>query len=111
MLSAGQPKFSPGQTKTEAPDCRHWCPQSQAIAPADVLLGHLRSGWQLSNRVLVEVHWFGRDRRTELFYFTLTAGSHRVCMPVLSNPVVLRLVEAHGLEAVRVQTTPEDKPV
>lgn len=111
MAVSELPVTSLVQTQVREPDCRHWCPRSQVIAPADVLLGYLRSGWQVSDRVLVEVHRFGSYRRTELFYFTLTSGRDRICMPVLSNPVVMRLVDELGVEVVRVHTEPEDKRV
>jgi len=33
---------------------RHWSSQSQAYAPADVLLNHMREGWVLDSLVAIE---------------------------------------------------------
>lgn len=85
-------------------DYRHWSPLSQPYAPADVLLQYLRGGWQIQGRVLVEVSRCTSRRCTELYYFILTRDDERLTMPVLANPVVLRLAQELGLILVRVHT-------
>jgi hypothetical protein len=81
---------------------RHWSPESELYAPADVLLQHLRQGWKLDKLVAVETVYYSGCRRSDIFYFTLQRGAATVEMPVLANPVVFDLIEAHGLTLLRI---------
>jgi hypothetical protein len=81
---------------------RHWSPESELYAPADVLLQYLRQGWKLDKLVAVETVYYSGCRRSDIFYFTLQCGEATVEMPVLANPVVFYLIEAQGLTLLRI---------
>jgi hypothetical protein len=81
---------------------RHWSPESELFAPADVLLQYLRQGWKLDKLVAVETVYYSGYRRSDIFYFTLHRDDQIVEMPVLANPVVFYLIEAHQLELLRI---------
>ena len=83
-------------------DHRHWSPHSQSYAPADILFQHLRDGWLLGDKVLVQVIQCFSRRCIEVYYFRLTSGSEPLWMPIIANPVILRLVKERGLAAIRV---------
>ncbi len=78
-------------------DYHHWSPISQPYAPAHVLLQYLREGWQIHERVLVEVSPCISQQCTEMYCFILIRDGVRITMPVLANPVVLRLAKERGL--------------
>ena len=81
-------------------DYRHWSPTSQPFTSAEVLLQHLRDGWQLQDRVIVRTfHCFSR-RCVRLYYFSVLLDSRHFAIPVLENPVVLGLVYQYGLKLV-----------
>jgi hypothetical protein len=79
---------------------RHWCPNSQTYAPADVLLQYLRAGWQLEDFVAVQTFYHGACRRSEVFYFRLNLGDIFLEMPVLANPIVFQIVESNRLTPI-----------
>ncbi len=81
---------------------RHWSPESELYAPADVLLQYLRRGWRLDKLVAVETVYYSGCRRSDIFYFTLQCKDAMVEMPVLANPVVFELIEARGLTLLRI---------
>lgn len=83
-------------------DVRHWSPQSQVYASADVLAQYLRLGWQVNAEVIVRSYGCVSRQRVEVYHFSLTNGSERVVMPVVANPVVVKLVQELGLATVRV---------
>ena len=87
---------------------RHWSPDSQTYAPADVLLNYIRQGWQLDSRAAVETFFYAGYRRVDVFYFTLRDGDVVVEMPVLANPAVSRLVEQNKLTVLRINHTREE---
>ncbi len=76
---------------------RHWAPESQPIAPADIVLQFLSQGWRLHDQVFVEVYTRRNGRCIELFYFTLLLDHEQRSVPVVANPVVHRLIQEHGL--------------
>lgn len=88
-------------------DNRHWSAGSQAYAPADVLFQYLRDGWLLGDKVMVQVVRCFSRRCVEVYYFRLRSGHERVLMPVLANPVVLRLVMERKLVTIRLYTDRE----
>ncbi len=71
---------------------RHWCPYSERYAPAEVLVAYLRHGWELDDRVNVERVHFGASRYSEIYYFTLWSAGCSIEIPVISNPVVRRII-------------------
>jgi hypothetical protein len=79
---------------------RHWSASSQAYAPADVLLGYLADGWQLSPVVGLEEHWHAGARRVDVFHFELTKEEQVQILPVQSNPIVRRLMHDRKLRVV-----------
>lgn len=85
-------------------DYRHWSPRSQLYASTDALLQYLRNGWELKDRVLVEMCRCESWRYVELYYFVLSLNDERITMPVIANPVVVRLVQERGLAVVHVVT-------
>jgi len=87
-------------------DRRHWCPVSEKYAPADVLLQYLREGWELDMLVAVETFYFAGYRCSDIYYFTLHQEDMTLEMPVLANPIVLRLVEERQLSTLRITVAP-----
>lgn len=89
-------------------DRRHWCPVSEPYAPADILLQYLREGWELDSLVAVETFYFAGYRCSDIYYFTLHQQDSSCEMPVLANPVVLRLVDERHLSILRINVAPLD---
>jgi len=81
---------------------RHWSPQSQRFAPADILLQYLQDGWNINNRIVAEVFHCPSRQCAELYYFMLLHNSEYITIPVIANPLVLRLVREFGLTVIRV---------
>lgn len=75
---------------------RHWSPQSEDYAPAEALQVYLADGWELDRQVSVEL-FLHNKRSTHIYYFKLRRGDIEVWMPVLENPVVLRLIMLHQI--------------
>jgi hypothetical protein len=71
---------------------RHWSPASQSYAPADVLLGYLTDGWNLSSVIGRMEYWYGAGRHVDVYYFELARDHRMMVMPVHGNPAVHRLV-------------------
>src|SRR5689334_22079088 len=86
---------------------RHWSPTSQTYAPADVLQRYLRTGWKLENPAAVESFYYAGYRRVYVYYFTLKHGDLTVEMPVLGNPVVMRVIEEHKLTVMCINSAQE----
>jgi len=76
---------------------QHWCPKSQAFAPAQVLLQYLQTGWNLGNAVKVVQYHLTGDRHVDVYHFKLYHRDERLEMPVLANPVVLNVVSKYRL--------------
>lgn len=81
-------------------DYRHWSPTSQPFTSAEVLLQHLRDGWQLQDRVTVRTFPCFSRRCVRLYTFLVLLDNRHSTIPVLENPVVLRLIYQHGLKLV-----------
>lgn len=86
----------------EAGKHRHWSRSTQEFAPADVLLTHIRNGWQFDNTAPVETFYSGSLRRADIYYFTLRRGDDMIEMPVLANPKIRQLIEEHRLTVLQV---------
>jgi hypothetical protein len=93
-----------GQSEQEKERHLHWSQQSQVYASAEVLTQRMRDGWRLGDVAAVETFYYGGYRWVEVYYFTLLRGESRMELPVLANPVVLRLIHERGLSVVRVNT-------
>lgn len=78
-------------------DYRHWSPASQPYTTAEVLLQCLRCGWECMNQVTVKTSQCLSGRCVELYSFTIRKGDERLCVPVVSNPVILRFIRERGL--------------
>ena len=87
---------------------RHWSPNSQTYAPADVLVRHLRTGWTLEPMAAVETFYYAGYRRVDVYFFTLKKDDTTLEMPVLGNPAVRRLIEEQKLTVVRSNVTTEE---
>ena len=72
--------------------CYHWSETSQMYATATILLKYLHQDWQLAPQVVVESFSCYGGRHVDIFYFTLTKNGQQIELPVLSNPVVRRLI-------------------
>ena len=83
---------------------RHWSPESELYAPADVLFQYLWQGWRLKNLVAVEVVYYGGYRRSVIHYFTIEKGNRFIEIPIVATPPVLRLVEELELTTVYAWT-------
>jgi hypothetical protein len=80
----------------------HWNPQSERYATVDVLLEHLRIGWQLADYAEMVRYYFGGQRHIDLYHFTLYRGQSQTTIPVLSNPVMLSIVKQQRLFTTQV---------
>lgn len=85
-------------------DYRHWSPESEPLAPADVLLQYLRKGWLLDVTVEIKSHQCRSCRYVDIYCFTLHhhARPKPLQMPVLANPIVRKVVQQHGLKLIHV---------
>ena len=98
------------QTRINYPDDdvhRHWSPDSETYAPADVLLQHLKSGWNLERLVAVETVYYAGYRRSDIYYFTLERDGRTVEMPILANPAVFKVIEQNQLTTLRINVDRE----
>ncbi len=98
------------QTRIGYPDDdmhRHWSPDSETYAPADVLLQYLKSGWQLEKLVAVETVYYAGFRRSDIYYFTLERDGSTVEMPILANPAVFKVIEQNQLTTLRINVDRE----
>ncbi len=96
------------QNLREEGSYRHWCPQSQTYAPADVLLQHLHIGWKLDDLVSVETFYCAGQRRVDVYVFTLRRDEDWVKMPVVANPVVLNTVKNYNLTILQINSGGEE---
>ncbi len=87
---------------------RHWCPESEPYASADVLIQYLRLGWALDKLVAVETIYHTARRQSNVYYFTLHLDDRILEMPVLANPVVLDLIKRHKLTILRINVAREE---
>jgi len=78
-------------------DYRHWSPASQPYTTAEVLLQYLRCGWECMNQVTVKTSRCVSSRCVELYSFEIYKEHERLCVSVVSNPVILRLIHERGL--------------
>ncbi len=76
---------------------RYWSAGSQRYAPADILLQYLRGGWMVDDAVPVETFYCGGARCVKVYYFRLFYEEEDLWMPVIENPVVLRLIGERNL--------------
>jgi len=80
---------------------RHWSPESEAYAPGEVLLQYLQDTWTLDNPVRIEAFPRSGCRYVEIYHFVLVRGEERISIPLISNPVVLRLIQEYRLTVQR----------
>jgi len=86
---------------------RHWYPDSEPYAPADVLLQYLKNGWNLEKLVAVETVYYAGYRRSDIYYFTLERDSQTVEMPILATPAVFKVIEQNRLTTLRINVDRE----
>jgi hypothetical protein len=102
--------FSESQARIGYPDddiLRHWSPDSETYAPADVLLQYLKRGWNLEKLVAVETVYHAGFRRSDIYYFTVERDGRAVEMPILANPAVFRVIEQYQLTTLRINVDRE----
>jgi hypothetical protein len=97
-----------GQDLQDEGSYRHWCPQSQPYAPADMLLQYLRVGCKLDCLVTVEAFYCAGQWRVDIYVFTLRRGENQVEMPVVANPVVLNTVKNYNLTVLQINSGGEE---
>jgi hypothetical protein len=85
----------------------HWNPESERYATVDVLLEHIRIGWQPVDCVEMIRCYFGGQRHNDLYHFTLYLDQTQIKMPVLANPVILSVVKQHRLFISQVDSEVE----
>ena len=98
------------QTRIDYPDDdfhRHWSPDSETYAPADVLLQYLKKDWKLDKLVAVETVYHAGYRRSDIYYFTLERDGRTVEMPILANPAVFKVIEQNQLTTLRINVDRE----
>lgn len=88
---------------------RHWSPESEIYAPADVLLQYLTAGWSLDQHVAVETVYYAGYRRSDVYYFTLEHDGVSLEMPVLATPVVFKLIEDRRLTTLPINVDREEQ--
>jgi len=81
-------------------DDRHWSPSSQPFASAEILLKYLREGWQLERTVAVQMFQCVSRRCVRLYYFSALHDDQSLTIPVVENPIVLRVIRENHLELV-----------
>lgn len=70
---------------------QHWNPQSAAFAGGDHLMTALKNGWDIVKCEETQ-HWYAGMRSVTIYRFELERGNDHMCMPVLTNPAVSRLI-------------------
>src|SRR5689334_2636368 len=88
---------------TETP--RHWCPHSEKYTGADSLITALRNGWALSRLVYREDIFHGGSRHTTVYYFELKRANEVVTMPVVSTPLIVRIIARLSLKVLHEAET------
>jgi len=84
---------------------QHWSVISETLAPVTVLMQYLQSGWAPQSPVTVGVFPFGASRSIKVYYFVLVKPDSRpLWIPVLSNPVVTRLLQQYRLGTREIQS-------
>lgn len=106
-LVLDSPKKAPEVDPTREPieaedDYRHWSAKSQSYASADVLSQYLQEGWNLHDRIIVEVFRCPSRQRAELYSFMLLRDTEYIVVPIVANPLVLRLLQEFSLVVIRV---------
>jgi hypothetical protein len=89
------------QSAWNSANYRHWSPESETYAPGEVLLRYLRDSWTPDNIVNVETFPCSGCRQVEVYFFLLVRGDKRISMPLIANPVVLRLIHEYELTVQR----------
>jgi hypothetical protein len=79
-------------------------------ATATILLKYLHQDWQLAPQVVVESFSCYGGRHVDIFYFTLTKADRQIQLPVLSNPVVRRLIAYCEVQVVSLNAQTTDLP-
>jgi hypothetical protein len=73
-------------------DVQHWHPASQPYAGGDNLVGALYEGWEMSNVVAREEHWFAGMRFVAVYHVELNRDGETLIMPVIFTPYITRLL-------------------
>ena len=97
-------------------DVQHWHPESQPYAGGDNLVGALYEGWEMSNIVAREEHWFAGMRFVAVYYVELTRDGEALTMPVIHTPYLTRLLVERSCDVItmdefkraREKTTSQD---
>ena len=89
-------------------DDRHWSPSSQPFASAEILLKYLRDGWQLKRTVAVQLFQCVSRQCIRLYYFSASRDDKSLTIPVIENPIVLRVIRDNQLELVDYSATSQE---
>ena len=75
----------------------HWCSCTQPIAPAHILLQYLADLWTLNPLVISRRYALSEHRSIEVYTFILYKGDKKIVIPVLTNPIVLRVIHEYDM--------------
>lgn len=90
----------------------HWCPRSQTFATTSHLISAINDGWQVSTLVIRKAITYGarEARRTNLYYTELRRDGEYITMPIVENPVLVRLFCTAAFEIVDYNAQLEQAP-
>lgn len=87
---------------------RHWCSKSEPYADAEALLTLLHKGYRITGHVVSQEVPFSGNRHSEVFYFCLQhRNAHIIYVPVLRNPIVMRLIRRFDLKVRNGKKVPK----
>lgn len=79
----------------------HWSPVSQTFFGGDALLTALDSGWEIMGPVLRQEYSCTSNRCTYVYHIELHRDWEIVCMRVIENPCVTRMLHQFQAEITR----------
>lgn len=82
---------------------QHWSYSSEKYAGGDHLLTALERGWEVSETVKLERHWFAGMRCIEIYHFTIQRGDKTIDMPVVNNPYVTRFISTYNMKVIELE--------
>jgi len=90
----------PSQNQQQVVQQKHWSRESQPIAPAEILVNRLESGWSLNQIVHAKTHQYGGGRTIQIYFFTICLQGESIEIPVQANPVIRRLIVERKLNVI-----------
>lgn len=78
---------------------RYWSSRSETYTGVDSLLTALDEGWAITGPIVREDVLFMGARRSMVYTFTLERDGQRESMPVITNPILTRLIRRYQLQS------------